>query len=261
MKKYVIIVAGGRGTRMMRQPTAVDNPTAIKGLNPAAGDGNPVPNAGGVTPALPKQFMDLGGLPVLMRTINVFAQALPEMELIVVLGKDIIPLWHSLCAKYDFDTSLCRIAEGGKERFFSVKNGLALIPQDEGDAVVGVHDGVRPLVSREVIRRAYKAAEENDGVVPVMPSVESVRLLGEDNLSRAINRSRVMMVQTPQVFRLSVLRRAYEQPFSPNFTDDASVVESAGYSIHLVEGNRENIKLTTPADLLFARALINSATD
>lgn len=261
MKKYVIIVAGGRGTRMMCRPAAVDNPTAIKGQNLIAGDRNPAPDDGGITPALPKQFMDLGGLPVLMRTINVFARALPEMEIIVVLGKDLIPLWHNLCAKYDFDSSLCRIAEGGKERFISVKNGLALIPQDEGDAVVGVHDGVRPLVGRDVIRRAYKAAEKMDAVVPVMQSVESVRLLGEDNRSHSINRDRVMMVQTPQVFRLSVLRRAYEQPFSPAFTDDASVVESAGYSICLVEGNRENIKLTTPADLLFARALINSATD
>lgn len=205
---------------------------------------------------LPKQFMDLGGLPVLMRTINVFAEALPKIEIILVLGKDIIPVWRELCAHYHFDASLCRIAEGGKERFFSVKNGLALIPEGEEEAVVGVHDGVRPLVSADVIRRAYKAAENADGVVPVLKSVESVRLLGSDGSSRAVNRNNVMMVQTPQVFRLSVLRRAYNQEFAATFTDDASVVESAGYSIQLVEGNRENIKLTTPADLLFARAMI-----
>lgn len=232
MRQYVIIVAGGRGTRMARQSAT--------------------------TPALPKQFMDLGGMPVLMRTINVFAQALPNVEIIVVLGKDIIPLWHNLCAKYDFDTSLCHIAKGGKERFFSVKNGLALIPTDTDDAVVGIHDGVRPLVSADVIRRAYKAAEEEGSAVPVLSSVESVRLLGADGGSRAVSRDKVMMVQTPQVFRLSVLRSAYAMPFSPAFTDDASVVESAGFPIHLVEGNRENIKLTTPTDLLFARALVGA---
>lgn len=236
MNQYVIIVAGGRGTRMRNASARVSSPESE---------------------VLPKQFMDLGGLPVLMRTINVFERALTDPKIILVLGKEIIPLWRDLCIQYNFHSPACSVAVGGEERFHSVRNGLALINED-AEAVVGVHDGVRPLVSEDVIRRAYHAAETACGVVPVLKSVESVRLLDNDGRSRAVNREKVMMVQTPQVFPLRVLRRAYEQPFSSSFTDDASVVESAGFAIQLVEGNRENIKLTTPADLLFARALLKA---
>lgn len=228
----MIIVAGGTGSRMRQGGLQAQD--------------------------RPKQFMDLGGKPVIMRTIERFKEALPALEVILVINKEYIVLWRNLRKEYGF-TIPCKTVVGGTERFFSVRNGLYFIPDDMGDCVVGVHDAVRPLVSVEVIRRAYAEAEESDAVVPVMPSTQSVRITDEDGASHVINRRRVMIVQTPQVFRLSVLKQAYRQPYSDLFTDDASVVEHAGHRITLVEGNRENIKLTTPADFLFAQALIKEA--
>ena len=219
MNKLAIIVAGGSGSRM----------------------GGPVP----------KQFLDLGGKPVLMRTIDAFA-AIDGMRVIVVLPKTQMETWTALCREHSFGTAH-DIAEGGRTRHESVKNGLALW---RGEELVGVHDGVRPLVSRETIERCYAEAATFGTAIPALPSVESVRLVGPDGTSRAIDRSMVMMVQTPQVFRADVLRPAYARPYSPLFTDDASVVEASGATIHITEGQRGNIKLTTPEDMRAAIAMI-----
>lgn len=221
--KYLIIVAGGQGLRM----------------------GGP----------LPKQFMLLNGRPVIMHTIERFVEAIADIQVVLVLNPDYVELWSELCAKYSF-THPCTIALGGKERFHSVKNGLDKIEHMSCDDVVGVHDAVRPLVSVEVIRNAYEIARKQNAVVPVMPSIESVRMLDDEGNSKAVARNKVMMVQTPQVFTLSLLKEAYSQPYDPTFTDDASVVEALGHSIALVEGNRENVKLTTPQDMRLAEMLM-----
>ncbi len=219
---YLIIVAGGQGLRM----------------------GGP----------LPKQFMLLNGKPILMRTIERFVEALPHVQIILVLHPDYVGVWENLCAEHHFDIP-CTITTGGKERFHSVKNGLAAITHPDNNATVGVHDAVRPLVSVDVINNAYSTARKTGAVVPALSSIESVRLLDDDGTSHAVNRSKVMMVQTPQVFSLNLLRKAYSQPYDPAFTDDASVVEAMGHAITLVEGNRENIKLTTPQDIRLAEML------
>lgn len=220
MEKYAIIVAGGKGLRM-----------------------------GG---ELPKQFIPVEGRPVLMRTLDTFHACDPSIRLILVLPRDHQPYWLELCREYDFCVPH-RIADGGATRFHSVQNGLALV--DEADALVAVHDGVRPFVSHEVIGRCYAEAEAHGAVVPVVPVVETVRQLLPEG-SKTVNRDAYRLVQTPQTFRAPLLRQAYERPFCDAFTDDASVVEALGHTVHLVEGNRENIKLTTPFDLIVARALL-----
>ena len=223
MKKYAIIVAGGKGLRM-----------------------------GG---ELPKQFIPVAGRPVLMRTLDAFHAFDSAIEIILVLPHDHQPFWQELCREYQFAVPH-RIADGGATRFHSVQNGLALV--DEPDALVAVHDGVRPFVSPEVIEACYREAEAHGAVVPVIPVVETVRhLLPEGSVT--VPRDAYRLVQTPQTFRASLLRRAYEQPFCEAFTDDASVVEALGHAVHLVEGNRENIKLTTPYDLIVAKALVEAA--
>lgn len=220
MKRYVVVVAGGKGLRM-----------------------------GG---SIPKQFVPVKGRPVLMRTLEAFRRAGPDMELIVVLPADQQAYWRQLCADKGFTLSH-RIATGGETRFHSVRNGLALIPDEEG--VVGVHDGVRPFVSAAVIERCYAEAEAGKAVVPVLPVVETVRRLSANGASETVPRDNYRLVQTPQVFPVALLKRAYRQPFTPFFTDDASVVEALGEQVALVEGNRENIKLTTPFDLQVAEVL------
>ena len=223
MKKYAIIVAGGKGLRM-----------------------------GG---ELPKQFIPVEGRPVLMRTLDAFHAFDSAMEIILVLPRDHQPYWQELCAEYQFAVPH-RIADGGATRFHSVQSGLALA--DEAEALIAVHDGVRPFVSPEVIEACYREAEAHGAVVPVIPIVETVRHLLLEG-SETVSRDAYRLVQTPQTFRASLLRRAYEQPFCEAFTDDASVVEALGHVVHLVEGNRENIKLTTPYDLIVAKALVESA--
>ena len=223
MKKYAIIVAGGKGLRM-----------------------------GG---ELPKQFIPVEGRPVLMRTLDAFHAFDSAMEIILVLPRDHQPYWQELCAEYQFAVPH-RIADGGATRFHSVQSGLALA--DEPEALIAVHDGVRPFVSPEVIEACYREAEAHGAVVPVIPIVETVRHLLLEG-SETVSRDAYRLVQTPQTFRASLLRRAYEQPFCEAFTDDASVVEALGHVVHLVEGNRENIKLTTPYDLIVAKALVESA--
>lgn len=220
MKKYVIVVAGGKGLRM-------------------GGD-------------IPKQFIPVKGKPVLMRTLEAFHAYDESMMIILVLPEGQQDYWKCLCTEYGFTLSH-RIANGGETRFHSVKNGLALV--DEADALVGVHDGVRPFVSKEVIGSCYNTAEKEGAVVPVIDVVETVRCL-EGNGSVTVPRDRYKLVQTPQVFRASLLKEAYSQTYTSAFTDDASVVEAAGHSVCLVKGNRENIKLTTPFDLKVAEALV-----
>ena len=228
MNRFVIIVAGGKGLRM-----------------------------GG---ELPKQFIPIEHRPVLMRTLDTFHACDSSIQIILVLPRDHQDYWQELCAQYSF-TVPHRIADGGATRFHSVQNGLALV--DAPEALVAVHDGVRPFVSHEVISRCYAEAEAHGVVVPVIPVVETVRQLireeaTEGGKSVTVDRNAYRLVQTPQTFRATLLRRAYEQPYRDAFTDDASVVEALGETVTLVDGNRENIKLTTPFDLIVAKALIDS---
>ena len=255
MKKYIIVVAGGKGLRM-------------------GGD-------------IPKQFIPIKRKPVLMRTLEAFHAYDAQMELILVLPVDHQPYWKSLCEEYHFSLPH-RIANGGETRFHSVRNGLALIEEDgaaleeclNGAAgetvvrsVVGVHDGVRPFVAPSVIDACYAEAAQGKAVVPVIDVVETVRHLLPDASeatvsagvapgvsamrSETVPRGDYKLVQTPQVFPVELLKRAYSQEYIPHFTDDASVVEALGCQVTLVPGNRENIKLTTPFDLKVAEALID----
>ena len=220
---YVIIVAGGKGLRM-------------------GGD-------------IPKQFLPIGGKPVLMRTLERFREYSADLQIILVLPEAQQDYWQQLCKEYQFEVAY-QLANGGQTRFYSVQNGLALVP-DDAEGVVGVHDGVRPFASIEVIRNCYETARKKKAVIPVIPVVETVRHLeGEDSVT--VPRGDYRLVQTPQTFDIQLLKAANRQPYNDGFTDDASVVESYGHAITLVEGNRENIKITTPYDLIVAEAIINS---
>ncbi len=220
MLKYVIVVAGGKGLRM-------------------GGD-------------VPKQFIPVAGKPVLMRTLEVFSLSEPNARLILALPRNHQDCWRQLCDKYDFRVSH-QVADGGETRFHSVQNALALVP-DGAQGVVAVHDGVRPFVSPAVVSNCFSEAWTCGAVVPVVPVVETVRRL-DDYGSHTEPREEFRLVQTPQTFRIDLLKRAYQQPYTPAFTDDASVVEALGENIVLVDGNRENIKLTTPSDLTYAEYL------
>lgn len=222
MKAYAVIVAGGKGLRM-------------------GGD-------------VPKQFLPIGGKPVLMHTIEAFRRALDDVEIVLVLPAEQHDYWQKLCKDYKFHSPEL-IGKGGETRFHSVKNGLSLLPNDL-EAVVGVHDGVRPFVSKETIRRCFAAAAEGKAVVPVVAVVETVRQILPDGKSVTRPRDEYRLVQTPQTFPLALLKEAYQQPFSDAFTDDASVVEAMGKDIVMIEGNRENIKITTPSDLRIAESQI-----
>lgn len=222
MSDYVIIVAGGKGLRM-----------------------------GGDTP---KQFLPIGGRPVLMRTLERFRDYSPALHIILVLPKAQQDYWQQLCREYDFRVEY-QLADGGETRFHSVQHGLALIP-DDAEGVVGVHDGVRPFPSMEVIRNCYETARTAKAVIPVTPVVETLRLLSAPSSSKTVPRDDYRLVQTPQTFDIQLLKAANRQPYCDGFTDDASVVESYGHAITLVDGNRENIKLTTPYDLKLAEVLL-----
>ena len=218
---YIIIVAGGKGLRM-------------------GGD-------------IPKQFLPIGGKPVLMQTLEKFRVYSTDLQIILVLPEAQQDYWQQLCKKYQFEVEYL-LANGGQTRFHSVQNGLALVP-DDAEGVVGVHDGVRPFASIEVIRNCYETARTAKAVIPVIPIVETVRHL-EGEGSVTVPRGEFRLAQTPQTFDIQLLKAANRQPYNDNFTDDASVVESYGCEITLVEGNRENIKITTPYDLIIAEALI-----
>ena len=199
---------------------------------------------------IPKQFLPVCGKPVLMRTLEAFHAYDASMRLILVLPVSQQAYWKQLCEEYQFEL-VHEIANGGDTRFHSVKNGLALV---EEDGLVGVHDGVRPFVSQEVITRCYEEAASLKAVIPVIGVVETVRHLTEEG-SETVPRDQYKLVQTPQVFDVTLLHRAYQQEYTDLFTDDASVVEALGEKVYLVEGNRENIKLTTPFDLKLAELL------
>ena len=231
---YVIIVAGGKGLRMGSD--------------------------------IPKQFLPIGGKPILMRTLERFRAYSEALQIILVLPEAQQDYWQELCKQYEFQVDY-QIANGGQTRFHSVQNGLALVP-DDAEGVVGVHDGVRPFPSIEVITRCYETARQTKAVIPVIPVVETVRQILPSNQSNpnavsnpssiTVPRDQYRLVQTPQTFDIQLLKAANRQPYNDGFTDDASVVESYGHPITLVEGNRENIKITTPYDITVAEAIINS---
>jgi len=223
VKKYALIVAGGSGSRM---------------------------NA-----SVAKQFLLLNGIPILMRTLDRFLQYDPQMQIILVLPETQFDYWDSLCKNYHFSQKHQLVA-GGNVRFESVKNGLDAITTN---GIVAIHDGVRPLVSLETIDRCMKMAEEKGNAIPVMPVVESLRNV-EANNSWAVDRSVYVNVQTPQVFKVSEIKKAYELGYDPAFTDDATVLERTGAKINLVEGNPENIKITHAIDLVIAGALLTTWT-
>lgn len=210
----VIIVAGGKGLRMGTD--------------------------------IPKQFLPIGGKPILMHTIERFYQFDATMQMIVVLPQAQQAYWHGLCQQHQFHLPHT-IANGGETRFHSVKNGLSAVAKNI--SLIGVHDGVRPFVSIEVIAHCYREAAAAGAAIPVIDVYETLRHVQADGNSTTVPRSEYKLVQTPQVFNADLLRAAYEQPFTAAFTDDASVVEAYGHVITLVPGNRENIKITTPNDL------------
>ncbi|NUM51298.1 MAG: 2-C-methyl-D-erythritol 4-phosphate cytidylyltransferase [Flavobacteriales bacterium] len=223
-KIYTILVAGGKGKRMKTET--------------------------------PKQFLEIKGLPVLMHTINKITAALPTTEIIIALPPDEIETWKNLCNTYQFETPHS-ISEGGNERFYSVKNALRFIT--DYNSITGIHDGVRPLVSTQVIKDIYETAIKRGAAIPVIPLHESIRKT-DGTFNYALNRSDYKIVQTPQCFKTEILVSAYKQSFSTEFTDDASVVEKTGQKIFLVDGNPENIKITSPQDLRIAEALMQAST-
>lgn len=196
--------------------------------------------------SVPKQFLLIAGRPILMHTIEKFQAAMPELFLIVVLPDEHLITWKALCEEHRFDVPHETIS-GGETRFHSVKNGLSAV----NGGLVAVHDGVRPLVSRETIHRCFEEASSAGASIPVVASNESVRVVANFS-SKALDRSTIRMVQTPQCFRYEWMKEAFEQDYREAFTDCASVVEAAGFSVSLVEGNPENIKITHPADLALA---------
>lgn len=219
---YVIIVAGGKGLRMGAD--------------------------------IPKQFLPIGGKPVLMRTIERIREYRRDLSIILVLPEAQQAYWKELCTEYGFDIPH-RLANGGSTRFESSKNGIAAIPKEE-EGFVAIHDGVRPFVSTDTIARCFEAVEESYAVIPVMPVTDTLRYIDRQGGGKNVLRSDYRTVQTPQVFDLALLRRAFDQPYQDAFTDDASVVESLGCPVAMVEGNRENIKITTPFDIAVAETLL-----
>jgi 2-C-methyl-D-erythritol 4-phosphate cytidylyltransferase len=221
VKRYAIIVAAGKGSRMQSP--------------------------------IPKQFLRLQGKPVLLHSIQAFADFDSSIQVILVLPSDQFSQWEKIVA--EFSPALpVTITAGGETRFESVKNGLSLIPDEE--AIVAIHDAVRPLVSKKTIGTSYKAAERYGNAVPAIPLSDSIRQI-ESTRSIAVDRSRYCLIQTPQCFSVPLLKKAYSQEYRYTFTDDASVVESIGEQICLVDGNVDNFKLTTPIDLVIAESMLS----
>ena len=221
---YIIIVAGGKGMRMGAD--------------------------------IPKQFLSIGGKPILMRTIERFHEYNPELGIILVLPQSQQEYWKQLCTEHNFEVNHT-IVNGGDTRFESSRNGLATIP-DEEIGVAGIHDGVRPLVSKEVIDNCFETARDDFAAIPVMPVTDTIRYVDKQGGGRNVMRSDYRVVQTPQVFDIQLLKHAYNAEYQESFTDDASVVESLGCQATMVDGNRENIKITTPFDIIVAEALLKS---
>jgi len=227
MKKYVIIAAGGSGNRM--SCLSADGDTAT-----------------------PKQFLLLAGKPILMHTIDAFHQCDENIEIIIVLPENHISEWEQLREQHKF-TLNHTIAEGGETRFHSVKNGLALI--NDRDGLIAVHDGVRPLLSTKLINKVFETAKRSGSAIPAISVDESIRNVKDDQ-NKAVDRKEYRIIQTPQCFRAEIIQNAYEQAYNEIFTDEASVVEATGEHIHLVEGERKNMKITIPQDLLIAEMFI-----
>lgn len=221
MKKIAIIVAGGNGNRM---------------------------NAG-----IPKQFMLLGGLPVLMHTITCFHKADPQIELLVVLSDKEIYTWKELCNRYSFSVAH-QIVPGGETRFHSVKNGLAYVTEK---SIVAIHDGARPFASESLIKKCFSEAEKFGNAIPAIPVNESLRKINGDE-SEVADRSSYVIIQTPQCFSSEIIKTAYNVDYNNSFTDDASVAEVSGVSIHLIAGESENIKITYPIDLSIGESILKS---
>jgi 2-C-methyl-D-erythritol 4-phosphate cytidylyltransferase len=221
MNLYALIVAGGSGTR--------------------------------VGADIPKQFLELAGKPVLMHTIEKFHAFDSALKIITVLPESQIGLWKELQKKYSFSVSQILVT-GGSSRFLSVKNGLMEVDEN---GLVAIHDGVRPLVSAATIKRCFADAEIFGNAIPVISPSDSLRMITEQG-NMPVNREYLRLIQTPQVFVAKLIKKAYLQDYSPDFTDDATLLEKTGESIHLVEGNRENIKITNPEDLVIAEALLHT---
>ena len=211
MEKYLLIVAGGFGSRFSSE--------------------------------LPKQFADLNGIPVLMKTINAFL-FLDNLHIVLILPSQYIKVWEKLCTQHDFDV-IHQIVEGGPKRFHSVKSGLKLIPDDH---LVAIHDGVRPMVSKNTILQCFDMATRKGNGIPSMPIQESVRS-SDGILNKPIDRKNIFIIQTPQVFHSTLIKKAYRQNYDESFLDDATVLESYGEQIYLTKGNKENIKITDSLDL------------
>lgn len=218
-KNYVIILAGGVGSRLEKK--------------------------------INKQFIKLGNYPIVMHTISAFYHSLIKPEIILVLPRCSFKQWEDLCDKYNFKIS-CRLVEGGDERFHSVKNALAALP-DRG--FVGIHDAVRPFVSERLINEAYNVAWKLGNAVPAVPATNTIRYFDEKDVSRSLDRRHVYIVQNPQVFTIREIKSAYKQNYDLLFTDDAAVAEKAGITINLIEGDRKNIKITYPIDITIAQGI------
>jgi 2-C-methyl-D-erythritol 4-phosphate cytidylyltransferase len=202
--------------------------------------------------AIPKQFLELGGRPILCHTIQAFQQAIPGIRLILVLPPHQISYAHMVLQFFPEGLDITVVA-GGESRFHSVRNGLDAIIDPSG--IIMVHDGVRPLVSMDLIRRCREQALETGSAIPVIPVTDSIRMV-EDVTSVPIDRSSLRIVQTPQAFRADILLSAFEQPYEARFTDEATVVEARGTTVSLISGARSNLKITTPEDLLIATAIL-----
>lgn len=218
--EYVLIVAGGKGTR-------------IKSV-------------------LPKQFLELNGKPILLHTLEAFYRYSEKIKVVLVLPEDDFGIWKSICEKYDI-TKPVLLQKGGDSRFQSVKNGLSIL---EGEGLVAIHDGVRPLVSEDIIGASFRLAAVHQSAVAAVRLKESIRMTDQDN-TKAMDRSKFRLIQTPQTFDLQLIKKAYETKEDASLTDDASVAERAGHIISLFEGSYENIKITTPEDLIVAKALMD----
>jgi 2-C-methyl-D-erythritol 4-phosphate cytidylyltransferase len=221
MKKYAVIVAGGTGSRMQ-------------------GD-------------VPKQFLALGGIPVILYSLRAFHAADPQISVIVVMHPGFRALWESICTEYKVAIPF-EIAEGGETRFHSVKNGLALAT---GEGLVAVHDAARPVITPGMITALFETAEKYGSAIPAVPVHETVRSLAGGRI-HLVDRTQLRVIQTPQVFDLAALRSAYETDYRDSFTDDAAVFEASGRDITLADGDPGNIKITTPADLAMAEYLVRS---
>lgn len=217
----MIVVAGGSGTRMGAD--------------------------------IPKQFIELNGRPILMHTLENLEAMDSAMQLVLMLPENQIPFWNKLVEKHSFSVAH-KVAAGGKTRFESVRNGLKMVSNAD---VIGVHDGVRPFVSERVVRSCFEMAQSNGAAIPVVPIIQSLRRIDVEP-SKAVDRNTYRAVQTPQCFQAEILRKAYELAQGTEYSDDATVVESMGKNIYLVEGNEENIKITSPIDLKLARLIVGT---